>query len=151
MYRNLQCMWNSQVSRNPRYKCTTTKTMYVFGDYSSLPLLLEKEEERSWTILNGRQEISGVSQAYFSSFKGFYQCRYYCKECLCSQTGLKAWDSEEKLAFLLILPLRHHIAQFGTFSVSPGIFLSLRRVHMDTTKRIKCAFNPVCKCSHKST
>ena len=27
---------------------------------------------------------------------------------------------------------------------------ALRRVHMDTAKRIECAFNPVCKCSHES-
>ena len=67
--------------------------------------------------------ISGASQAYFGSLKGCYQCGYYCRERLYSQISLKVWDSEEKLVFLLRLPLRHHIAWLGTFSVDPGIIV----------------------------
>ena len=69
--------------------------------------------------------ISGTSQAYFGSLKGCYQCRYYCRECLYSQISLKVWDSEEKLVFLSRLPLRRHIARWCTFSVDPGILVSL--------------------------
>ena len=68
--------------------------------------------------------ISGTSQAYFGNFKGLYQCRYYFRECLYSQTSLKAWDSKEKLAFLSRLPLSLHIAWLATFSIYPGILIS---------------------------
>ena len=68
--------------------------------------------------------ISGTSQVYFGSLKGCYQCGYYCRECLYSQISPKVWDSEEKLVFLSRLPLRHHIARLGTFSVDPGIVVS---------------------------
>ena len=69
--------------------------------------------------------ISGASQAYFGRFKGCYQRGYYCRERLYSQISLKVWDSEEKLAFSSRLPLRRHIARWGTFSVDPGIVVSL--------------------------
>ena len=69
--------------------------------------------------------ISGVSQVNFGSLKGCYQCNYYCSECLYSQISLKVWDSKEKLAFSPRLPLRHHIARIATFSVDPGILVSL--------------------------
>ena len=69
--------------------------------------------------------ISGTSQAYFDSFKGCYKCGYYCREHLYSQISLKVWDSEETLAFSSRQPLRRHIAQLGTFSVNPGILVSL--------------------------
>ena len=69
--------------------------------------------------------ISGASQAYFGRFKGCYQRGYYCRERLYSQTSLKVWDSEEKPAFSSTLPLRRHIARLGTFSVDPGILVSL--------------------------
>ena len=69
--------------------------------------------------------ISGTSQAYLGSLNGCYQCGYYCRERLYSQISLKVWDSEEKLAFLSRLPLRRHIARWGTFSVDPGILVSL--------------------------
>ena len=78
----------------------------------------------AWAVIT-HFRISCTSQAYFGSFKGRYQCGYYCRECLYSQISLKVWDSEEKLAFSSTLPLRHHIAQWGTFSVDPGILLSL--------------------------
>ena len=68
--------------------------------------------------------ISGASQAYFGKFKGCYQRRYYCRECLYSQISLKVLGSEERLAFSSRLPLRHHIAWLGTFSVDPGIIVS---------------------------
>ena len=69
--------------------------------------------------------ISGASQAYFGSLKGCYQRGYYCRECLFSQISLKVWDSEENPAFSSRLPLRCHIARLGTFSVDPGIVVSL--------------------------
>ena len=69
--------------------------------------------------------ISGISQVYFGSFKGCYQRGYFCIERLYSQISLKVWDSKEKLAFLLRLSLRCHIARWGTFSVDPGILVSL--------------------------
>ena len=69
--------------------------------------------------------ISGASQAYFGRFKGCYRRGYYCRECLYSLISLKVWDSEEKLAFLSRLPLSHHIARWGMFSVDPGILVSL--------------------------
>ena len=68
--------------------------------------------------------ISGASQVYFGSLKGCYQRKYYCRECLYSQISLKVWDSEEKLEFSLRLPLRHHIARLGMFSVNPGIVVN---------------------------
>ena len=69
--------------------------------------------------------ISGASQAYFGSFKGCYQRKYYRRERLYSQISLKVWENEEKLAFSLRRPLRCHIARWGTFSVDPGILVSL--------------------------
>ena len=69
--------------------------------------------------------IFGTSQACFGSHEHCYQCKYYCRERLYSQINLKVWDSEEKLAFLSRLPLRRHIARLGTFSVDPGIVVSL--------------------------
>ena len=69
--------------------------------------------------------ISGASQAYFGRFKGCYQCRYYCSERLYSQITLKVWDSKEKLVFSSRLPLRRQIARWGTFSVDPGVLVSL--------------------------
>ena len=77
----------------------------------------------AWATLT-HFRISGTSLAYFGRFKGCYQRRYCCKECLYSQISLKVWDSEEKLAFSS-LPLSHHIAWWGTFSVDPGILVSL--------------------------
>ena len=41
------------------------------------------------------------------------------------KSAWKVWDSEEKLAFSLRLPLRRHIARLGMFSVDPGIVVSL--------------------------
>ena len=69
--------------------------------------------------------ISGAPQAHFGSFKGLYQRGYYCREHLCSQTSLKAWDSEEKQVFLSRLPLSCHIAQLATYPIDPGILISL--------------------------
>ena len=68
--------------------------------------------------------FSGASQAYLGSLKGCYQCGYYCWECLYSGISLEVWDSKEKLEFLSRLPLRRHIARWGTFSVDPGILVS---------------------------
>ena len=120
------------------YTCTYTKTIYdVFG-HMSLPKsailalgLLKKKEERKkmmnnfvWAVIM-HFRVSGASQAYFGSFKGCYQRGYYCRERLYSQIKLKVWDSEEKPAFSSRLPLRRHIAQWGTFLVNPGILVSL--------------------------
>ena len=69
--------------------------------------------------------ISGASEAYFGSLRGCYQRGYYCREHLYSQITLKVWDSEEKMAFSLRLPLRRHIVRLDTFSVNPGIVVSL--------------------------
>ena len=138
MYTNPQCRWNSQAitfSGNQWYTCTHTKTMYDVCVHSSLPTsanlvlgLLEKKEERKnnfvWAAIT-HFKISGAYQVHFGSFKGCYQCGYYCKERLYSQISLKVWDSGENWCFLLRLPLRSHIARLGTFSVDPGIFVSL--------------------------
>ena len=48
--------------------------------------LLKKKEGRkinnfAW-VVKMLFRIPGTSQMCFSSFKGFYQCEYYCKECL---------------------------------------------------------------------
>ena len=69
--------------------------------------------------------ISGASWAHFSRFKELYQRGYYFRECLYSQTSLKAWDSKEKPAFLLRLPPSCHIAWLAMFSIDPGILISL--------------------------
>ena len=139
MYTNPQCRWNSQATTfygNQWYTCTRKKTMYDICAHNSLPtsailalgLLEKKKEKRWWTILRGQQNtffrISGTSQVYFGSLKGCYQRKYYCRECLYSQISLKVWDSEEKLEFSSRLPLRHHIAWLGTFSVNPGIVVN---------------------------
>ena len=71
-------------AHKPRYKCTTTKTMYDAGDHSSLPTsniialgLLEKKEERKmmnnfvWAVKMLFRK-SGTSQPYFCSCKGLY-------------------------------------------------------------------------------
>ena len=70
-------------------------------------------------------KFPGTSQAYFGGFKDWYQRGYYCRKRLYSQISLKVWDSEGKLAFSSRLPLRRHIARWGTFSVDPGILVSL--------------------------
>ena len=82
--------------------------------------------------------ISGSSQVHFCSFKGCYQHWYYCRERLYSQISRKLWENEEKPAFLLRLPLRHHIAWFGTFSVDPGHVVSFyaNAYHPHTTLAI---------------
>ena len=49
----------------------------------------------------------------------------YCREHLYSQISLKVWDSEEKWGFSSRLLLRHHIAWWDTFSIDPGILVSL--------------------------
>ena len=76
--------------------------------------------------LRGRQKCFLYIWCFtiFGSLKGCYQCGYYCRECLYHQISLKVWDSKEKLAFSLRLPLRCHIAQLGMFSVDPGIVVS---------------------------
>ena len=136
MYTNLQCQWNSQAttfSGNQWYTCTRTKTMYDVCVHSNLPvlailalgLLKKKDDEQFCVGGNNAFRISGTSQAYFGRFEGCYQCGYYCRECLYSQISLKVWDSEEKLAFSSRLPLRRHIARWGTFSVDPSIVVSL--------------------------
>ena len=112
MHRKLWCLWNSQVRafmcKKKRKKERKTDNEQFCGQQNAL-------------------RISGISQAYLSSFKGFYQQGYYCKGCLCmyGQNSLKVQDSEEKPAFLLRLLLRSHIAQLAMFSVDPGILLSL--------------------------
>ena len=78
----------------------------------------------AWAVIT-LFRISSTSQACFGSLKSCYQCEYYCREHLYSQISLEVWDSEEKLAFSLRLPLRCHIAQLvGMFSVDPGIVVS---------------------------
>ena len=139
MYTNPQCRWNLQAtmfSGNQWYTCTRTKTIYDICAHNSLPTsailvlgLLEKKERRkmmnnfTWAAIT-LFRISGASQVYFGSLKGCYQRGYYCRECLYSQISLKVWDSEEKLAFSLRLPLRRHIGRLGMFSVDPGIVVS---------------------------
>ena len=139
MYTNTQCQWNSQAtmsSGNQCYTCTSTKTMYDVCAHSSLLTsailaqgLLKKKGRKmmndfAWMAISFFR-ISGTSWACFGSFKECYQCGYYCWERLYSKICLKVWDSEEKLAFLLKLPLRCHIAWLDTFSVDPGILVSL--------------------------
>ena len=58
-------------------------------------------------------------------FTGTNQHGYYFREHLYSQTSLKAWDSEEKLAFSLRLLLSHHIAWLAMFLINCGILISL--------------------------
>ena len=114
MYTNPQCRWNSQAtmfSGNQRYTCTHTKTMYDVCSHSSLlasailALGLLKKKERKKKMMNNfawvvttHFRFSGASQAYFGWFKGCYQRRYYCRQCIYSQISLKVWDSEKKLA-----------------------------------------------------
>ena len=140
MYTNLRCRWNSQATTfygNQCYTYTHTKTMYNVCAHNSLPTsailvlgLLKKKKKKmmnnfAWAAKMFFFWISGTSQVNFGSLKGSYQCGYYCRERLYSQISLKVWDSEEKLAFLSRLPLRRHIARWGTFSVDPGILVSL--------------------------
>ena len=81
-----------------------------------------KKKEVQWTILCERQKAPfGISQIHFGSFKGLYQCGYYYGECLYSQFSLKKWDSKQKLAFSLRLPLRHHNCTISHISIDPGI------------------------------
>ena len=74
----------------------------------------EKRQKRCLEYLAFHKHI-------FSSFKGLYQCRYYCRERLYSQISLTA----KKKRILSRLPLRCHIAKLATFSVDPGILISL--------------------------
>ena len=67
--------------------------------------------------------FSGTSQTYFGSFKDCYQCGYYCREHYTVKSAQP--ESVRKLPFLSTMPLRCHIARWGTFSVDPGILLSL--------------------------
>ena len=69
--------------------------------------------------------MTGTSRAHFSRFKGFYQCRYYFRECLYSLTSLKLETAKKKTAFLSRLPLSRHIAWLATFSIDPDILISL--------------------------
>ena len=114
MYTNPQCQWNSQAATfygNQWYTCTHTETMYDVCAHSRLLTsatlvldLLEKKEERKmmnnfpWAAIT-HFKISDTPQVHFGSFKGCYQCGYYCKECLYSQISLKAWGSGEKWRF----------------------------------------------------
>ena len=135
MYRNLQYLWNLQVrtfSNNPRYKYTTTKTLYDINTGSSLQTsttialgLLEKKGMMK--ILHGGQKWILVYLVLHKRILAVWKVATNAdtKECPHSQTSLKVSDSEEKLAFSFRLPLRCYIAQLAMFSSDPGILLSL--------------------------
>ena len=119
-------------SNNPKYKCTTTKTMYDVNALSSL--------QTSTTIALAYWKRKKNDEKFCMGGKWIlvYLVLHKCilavwkvainadtKECPYSQTNLKVSDSEEKLVFSLRLPLRCYIAQLAMFSSDPGILLSL--------------------------
>ena len=69
--------------------------------------------------------ISGTSRAHFSRFKVCTNMdttleNVYTVKLACPETPKKNWP-----AFLLRLPLSRHIARLATFSIDPGILISL--------------------------
>ena len=80
--------------------------MYDVCAHSILPksailvLGLLKKKDKQFCVGGDTQQkkISGTSQAHFGSFKGSYQCGYYCRECLYSKI-LKLNTARKKCRF----------------------------------------------------
>ena len=94
MYKILN-VGETRKQRNPRYKYTTTKTMYDVCAHSSLPtsaiivlgLLKKMMKNFAWAAKNTFK--MAFQEHILAVVKGCYQCGDYCKECLYCQNSLK--------------------------------------------------------------